>query len=48
MFRRCFLSRRCLWLAAPFVAAHFGCFAIPAATLAIGAPILTICGGPQR
>jgi hypothetical protein len=45
MFRRCPIPRRCLWLAIPFVAGHLGCLALPAATVAIGAPILMpICG----
>ena len=45
MLRRCTMARRCLWLAVPFVAGHLGCLAIPAATIAIGAPILMpICG----
>ncbi len=50
MLRRCSMSRRCLWLALPLVAGHLGCLALPAATLALGAPILMpmmpICGGP--
>ena len=46
VLRRCSMSRRCLWLAVPLVAGHFGCLALPAATLAVGVPILMpICGG---
>jgi hypothetical protein len=49
MFRRCPMPRRCLWLAIPFVAGHLGCLALPAATVAIGAPILMpICGMEAR
>ena len=45
MFRRCSMSRRCLWLAVPMVAGHLGCLALPAATLALGVPVLMpICG----
>ena len=45
MLMRCSLKRRCLWLAIPLVAGHLGCLAIPAATLAVGVPIvLPICG----
>ena len=46
MFHRCSMPRRCLWLAVPLVAGHLGCLALPAATLAVGVPILMpICGG---
>jgi hypothetical protein len=46
MFRRCFMSRRCLWLAIPLVAGHLGCLALPAATIVVGAApmLMPICG----
>ena len=45
----CFISRRCLWLAVPIVGGHLGCLALPAATIALGAPaVMPICGvAPQ-
>ena len=46
MLRSCPRMRRCLWIAAPLVAAHAGCLALPAATVALTgtAIVLPICG----
>jgi len=39
------MKRRLLWLAAPIVVGHLGCLALPAATVALGVPVLIpICG----
>jgi hypothetical protein len=35
MLKACPRMRRCLWIAAPLVAVHLGCLALPAATVAL-------------
>ena len=49
VLRACPRMRRCLWIAVPLVAAHLGCLALPAATVAVAgtAIVFPICGASE-